>query len=39
MKEGITISHETVRLWEEKFAPVIEADLKEQRKGSRPPNR
>jgi transposase-like protein len=33
MKEGITISHETVRLWEEKFAPVIEADLKEQRKG------
>ena len=31
--EGITISHETVREWEAKFAPVIEQDLREQRKG------
>jgi putative transposase len=31
--EGITISYETVREWEIKFAPVIEADLREQRKG------
>ena len=31
--EGITISYETVRDWEAKFVPVIEADLKEQRKG------
>ena len=33
MNEGITISHETVREWEAKFAPVIEKDLREQRKG------
>lgn len=33
MNEGITISHETVRDWEAKFAPIIEADLREQRKG------
>jgi putative transposase len=31
--EGITISHETVRQWEAKFAPVLEKDLRVQRKG------
>ena len=31
--EGITISYETIRNWEVKFAPVIEAELREQRKG------
>jgi putative transposase len=31
--EGITISYETVRDWEAKFAPVIEDDLRAQRNG------
>jgi putative transposase len=29
MNEGITISYETVREWEAKFAPVIKADLRD----------
>jgi putative transposase len=33
MNEGITISYETVREWETKFAPVIEENLRAQRKG------
>jgi putative transposase len=33
INKGFTISHETVREWEAKFAPVIEKDLREQRKG------
>ena len=33
MNEGISISHETVRDWETKFAPVIEEDLRAKRKG------
>lgn len=31
--EGITFSHETVREWEEKFAPIIEQELEIERKG------
>ncbi len=32
--EGITLSHETIRLWEAKFAPLIEKELKTERKGT-----